>query len=642
MDSYFYRQLMNQINESCIIPHNCFPKHNLVVKDAHSHPLFEINENDLDVDDDIEHMGQVPYFKSFEYQTQLWHPLCCGGGTKNKSLNFVRKKLKWEKKLESLEMQNIKEELVSIRNLLNGDETKLSIDLINYIKHFKKDPEPEFNGNYNWLYTGGNLDVTQSNSGEIYLINAGYLESQNTFFVNKLQPDSFDMNYQLCHTLKKNLSILQISSRFKNEFLYILVRQKNLLNLFKVDSKLNEITKVWSKKKPSSESNVFTCCYISNDSRSIILSDSKCCVNIYDIETDKKKWKATKKSFVSKTPVMDKWNQVNLLENLIYFSNRNYFYTADIREPTNKLIIEYSPLNVVNDCENIVSMTDSKSNTNYYYYLSTNHNLIQIDLRKGKSVQMWTHMTKYPPQFINTVRTYDNNDLIILQSLNVNEIIGITNKMNGKNLELFSESLPRALTGPEKSLKMAKLNGLCLNPLFDTRFNFWVTGGKCFKNVKDDEIYLLVSNGGGDVFSSKISKTETENEKMINPGKFFLKKMKNFEIEMEKLWNGQSNVRKLKTIDLNYLLNDLTSDNVVIGKIKNKKKIKRDASWPKCEMFDEKCLIRHKDYLADKILNVWGLNWDDPDDGLSDSESFSDKKVKDWLDKMYVIKICLI
>lgn len=72
-------------------------------------------------------------------------------------------------------------ELVSIRNLLNGDETKLSMDLINYMKHFKRDPEPEFNGNYNWLYTGGNLDVTQSNPGEIYLINAGYLESQNAF-----------------------------------------------------------------------------------------------------------------------------------------------------------------------------------------------------------------------------------------------------------------------------------------------------------------------------------------------------------------------------------------------------------------------------------------------------------------------------
>ena len=138
------------------------------------------------------------------------------------------------------------------------------------------------------------------------------------------------MNHQLCHALKKNLSILQISSRFKNEFLYILARQKNLLNLFKVDSKLNEITKVWSKK-PSSESNIFTCCDISNDSRSIILSDGKCCVNIYDIETDKKKWKATKRSFVSKTPVMDKWNQVNMLENLIYFANRNYFYAADMR-----------------------------------------------------------------------------------------------------------------------------------------------------------------------------------------------------------------------------------------------------------------------------------------------------------------------
>ena len=108
------------------------------------------------------------------------------------------------------------------------------------------------------------------------------------------------------------------------------MRQKNLSNLFKVDSKLNEITKVWSKK-PSSESNIFTCCYISNDSRSIILSDCKCFVNIYDIETDKKKWKATKRSFVSKTPVVDKWNQVNMLENLIYFANRNYFYAADIR-----------------------------------------------------------------------------------------------------------------------------------------------------------------------------------------------------------------------------------------------------------------------------------------------------------------------
>ena len=111
---------MNQINESCIIPHNCFPKHNLVVKDSHSHPLFEINENDLDVDDDIEHVGQVPYFKSFEYQTRLWHPLCCGGGTKNKSFNFVRKKLKWEKKLESLEMQNIKEgNFYDLFNLMN-------------------------------------------------------------------------------------------------------------------------------------------------------------------------------------------------------------------------------------------------------------------------------------------------------------------------------------------------------------------------------------------------------------------------------------------------------------------------------------------------------------------------------------------
>lgn len=49
--------------------------------------------------------------------------------------------------------------------------------MIKYIKHFCKDPDPDFNGNHYRLYTGGTLASTNLNN-DVVLISADYLNNK--------------------------------------------------------------------------------------------------------------------------------------------------------------------------------------------------------------------------------------------------------------------------------------------------------------------------------------------------------------------------------------------------------------------------------------------------------------------------------
>lgn len=66
----------------------------------------------------------------------------------------------------------------NIKNAKNNKRTTFSKNLVKYIKHFEADPVPGFNGSYNWLYTGGNLSVSNINEN-LLLISADYVNNSS-------------------------------------------------------------------------------------------------------------------------------------------------------------------------------------------------------------------------------------------------------------------------------------------------------------------------------------------------------------------------------------------------------------------------------------------------------------------------------
>lgn len=124
--------------------------------------------------------------------------------------------------------------------------------------------------------------------------------------------------------LKKNSPIFQISSKVKQNDLFILVRQSNNMSLLKIDGMVNDFKKLWRKKVEDSK--VLTSIDMREDCALIMAADSKCNLHVYDTETRDKVFNCG-----TRISTKDSWNQVMFVNDYAYIANRNFFYIFDIK-----------------------------------------------------------------------------------------------------------------------------------------------------------------------------------------------------------------------------------------------------------------------------------------------------------------------
>ncbi|KAK6633715.1 hypothetical protein RUM44_004322 [Polyplax serrata] len=577
----------------------------------------------INLEANYDFLGEIPCYEPFEYVVNYICPLYSGSGTTDVSYNALKKKESWEKKMKTIHLSDIKAAIRTIKKLRrNNQPLKVSKNLMRFIHHIRRDPEPHFTGKYNWLYTGGTLQNIRINDS-IILLGADKNTLSTHLNVLKCNEDFSKIIHKTKCSLKKNSQILQVSCKAKQSDIITAVRQKNFISILKLNESCdtNDCDK-WRKKVQSTK--FFTSLDIASDCHTVIAADSKQDLHLFDIESRKKLY-----GYSHKVSTRDNWNQVLSVDNIIYMANRDVLSVIDTRDPYTTPVFEYNPSNATNLCEDICSLIKSETDSNYVY-LGTSHNVIQVDGRSRKSVQRWTHLMKTPPLFLSCVKD-NSSDLLTLQSNHPNETFGITNECKKEEdaTVFLSKSLPCAFLNVKECLRLARLKGIALLPATAKRFEFSVTGIQSLKSEKGD-FYLLTINSGGDIFVSHIVNKKCSQKTGKNFADIeeleFLNKMNSFEQHLSKIYMGRPQKKVREEINLEHIPNDLMSIDLSSCHTDRKATL-----WKKEEMFSNESLCMYRDVMSKKILQIWGGQSDENE--INDSISY-EAKVEEWMKKM--------
>ncbi|XP_058802058.1 uncharacterized protein LOC131670462 isoform X3 [Phymastichus coffea] len=271
---------------------------------------------------------------------------------------------------------------------------------------------------------------------------------------------------------------------------------KKKLNLMKISNQPSEIP------------------YISVDLDPININ-SYCTV---DVNRNIKVWDINKKrSIINKNvPVMryleDNWAFIKYDDstiNTIKYIDRHCVYYYDSRSSEDKPILTMCPKDYLEDCESLSSYVAS-SKSEYYAYVTSNHNLCLIDSRYpvNSVVKKWTHQFKRSPLYCD-ICFRGNEEFIVFASQVAGETGVILN--NWKSTEEPPQTFGTPFTPPSniETLIALQSRGKCLNPHIRNRLSLCNTGCMATFDQQLNNIFLFTQNSVNDIFYQSISHQET-------------------------------------------------------------------------------------------------------------------------------------
>ncbi|KYN17477.1 hypothetical protein ALC57_10269 [Trachymyrmex cornetzi] len=349
-----------------------------------------------------------------------------------KEFELPKKKIKWKKC-----KANVPKYIADIAELLDMD------------------PDPYFEGTYNWYYTGGCLNYVQLNGWDVLLF-----------------PFMGDLG--------------RILGRRKDQCtLYTLSNSENHLLL-------NEVHKQASKVP-----------YVSAD-LSLTNINYHCTLNA------KKKlslWDINRPNYISSGSVLQKntthdaWGCIRFQEtdpNVLIYVDRCCLHYLDTRTALDQACLTLCPKSNLENCESLSIEVPSKYNC--YRYLGTYHSFLMCDNRSPKQCvrQKWTHQFKDTP-LLAAVTNNDDKEIIILSTQKAGENTIILNTWMDEE-KSHSFSLPFTPPHIAETLNESQIQGMCLNPYLQSRFELCNVGSALVTNVKKGGVSFFVQNSIGDIF----------------------------------------------------------------------------------------------------------------------------------------------
>ncbi|XP_076279135.1 TATA box-binding protein-associated factor RNA polymerase I subunit C-like [Lasioglossum baleicum] len=355
------------------------------------------------------------------------------------------------------------------------------------------DPDPYFEGAYNWYFTGGTMDHVQIYNKNVLLFPfMGELVA--TPVVNV---DEFFWKPMLQKAAKCELdgSLFELKHNINSNSCTILGRYKNHCNFYI----LSEHNEKWHLTEIHRQASNIP--LVSTD-LSIHNSDQYCTVNA---ERNVTLWDITKMKHISSNTVMqttvadDLWGRVKfetLDPNIILFVDRCYLHYLDIRIPYDRPALSLCPKPFLEKCENIT--LDIESRHHCCRYVGTSHSLLMCDKRSPKQCvqQKWTHQFTSPP-LIGQVANREDKEFIVLSSQVSTESIVILNTWTSDEIS-HSFNFPYTPANIMETLNESQLQGMCLNPYLRNRFELSNVGSALIGNEAGD-IFLFLQNSIGDV-----------------------------------------------------------------------------------------------------------------------------------------------
>ncbi|XP_025989120.2 uncharacterized protein LOC105193210 isoform X2 [Solenopsis invicta] len=358
------------------------------------------------------------------------------------------------------------------------------------------DPDPYFEGTYNWYYTGGSLNYVELNGWDVLLfpfggdLVAAHIIPLENFVWKPLLQDSdkcelHDLLYEIRQT--KISDTCRILGRHKYQCtLYTLSNSENHLQL-------NEIHRQASKVP-----------YVSAD-LSLTNINYHCTLNAERILS---LWDINATNYISSGPVLhnttharDAWGCIRFQEtdpNVLIYVDRCCLHYLDTRLTLDQPCITLCPKSNMENCESLSIEAPSKHNC--CRYLGTYHSFLMCDNRSPKQCvrQKWTHQFKDTP-LLAAVTNNNDKEIIILSTQKAGENTVILNTWMSEE-ESHSFNLPFTPPYIAETLHASQLQGMCLNPYLRSRFELCNVGSTLVTDVKKAGVFFFTQNSIGDIF----------------------------------------------------------------------------------------------------------------------------------------------
>ncbi|XP_012147864.1 TATA box-binding protein-associated factor RNA polymerase I subunit C-like [Megachile rotundata] len=357
-----------------------------------------------------------------------------------------------------------------------------------------KDPDPYFEGVYNWYYSGGTLDYVQYHDKNILLfpfmgdLVSAPIENVEEFLWKPLLQKGAKCEldgtlYELKHIINKDTCM--ILGRYKHHC--------NFYTLSEYDNKCN-LTEI--HMQPSKVPYVSADLHLINKNHYCTAS-AKRSVILWDIT----KMKGISCHSVQQTTVTDDvWANVKfqLIDpDIILYVDRCCLHYLDTRLPFERPVLTLCPKSHLEKCESL--SLDVASRNTFCRYIGTYHSVLMCDSRSPKQCvqQKWTHQFKGPPLMGHTVNREDKEFLMLSSQISGESTI-ILNTW-ASDIITHSFNFPFIPPNIMETLNESQMQGMCLNPYLRDRFELCNSGCYMIENSVGD-IFLFFQNSVGDIF----------------------------------------------------------------------------------------------------------------------------------------------
>ncbi|GLH07117.1 Uncharacterized protein GBIM_12649 [Gryllus bimaculatus] len=505
----------------------------------------------------------------------------------------------WKSKCKALNNGSYASDLKNFEKQILETRNAVCVKVPEYIPKFMEfvdeDPDANFFGNYNWLYTGGCIQHFDFNGNYYLAYVAG--KSRNCLHVASLKYDD-----QLWCIDKSNIQkvtpsvgkgIFEILSVEKNGNNIIGVRQKDSCVIYNVSESIKVSEFFDLQETPLSSFDISS------------VHDELCVMGMNHRMTF---WDMNRKEipmatyFPSDNPRCDNWHYLlySADPSVVSIAGRKSLKWMERRSSNVMNSVQLSSLKGSQRDEEISMYCASKRNP-CLVYVGSDLNLFLLDIRSLSSViECWTHYLTSPPLYSCVIPYDKDNEIVCIANQNPgNVVLGFSSK---------SETWPPVkIPSRLDSLYSLQASGLCLDPSVIPRMALGLTGMTYLK-CKSSDVELLTHTAASDIFSQSLFDQNTEMNSVNLKGLVSTKET----LQATGRWNFKK------------LYNKLTKCEVQPKPPMEKSTAKQPWQLSKRE------LLEYKDALAPILLEAWEI------DKVGGKSSISgEQKVNAWLDSSF-------
>ncbi|KAK0076310.1 hypothetical protein PV325_005594 [Microctonus aethiopoides] len=478
------------------------------------------------------------------------------------------------------------------------------------------DPDPHFEGKYNWYYTGGTL-ASVTFGGE-FLLFFPYMEEMvamplctkdnsiwNPVYKKAAKCSIKHPIYELRHNV--TAQTCRILARCKTECaFYSITERDNKMSILEVDSQKSK-TPFLSADLNSFDLNRY--CTLKIDRA----------LELWDMVSGK----CIRKNTVKSTKCLDdEWGSVRYQTfnpNIIAFADRCSLHYLDVREPFEDPVLSMSPKSHLESCDDISLCIPS--NRESRYYLGTTHSLLMCDDRSPEQCvhQKWTHQFKSPPLLGSTLMC-SGQEYVIISSQVPSDVSIVINTWENYD-DPHSYSLPHTPPCMMDTLMECQQLGKCLDPFLRSRLKLSTVGLQLLTNDSTHDAFIFLQNSIGDIFYQCITHCEdTENLPLINTHAYYA--LESWEHEI--LQQNRDIIPLVLTdqVNMKHVFDDF-SNPALKYKLEPPEEIIFD-SWK--QSLDK--LSSYVDILAPELLSAWEIS----EEGELAPQAAPHQKVLSWLE----------